>query len=188
MFAECHADGAFAVEQDLFRQRAGDDAQIVALTDRVQVAYSGGAALAVARGGLVIADAVLASTVEVVVARIAKLHCAFDECLADRMVLGRVGHAERAAGAVELVRSARLMFGALEVGQHIGRRPSGIAELPPQIEILVLAADIDHAVDAGRTTEHLAARPEDATAVGTGIGLGLIAPVHRGIGKGLAVA
>ncbi len=103
-------------------------------------------------------------------------------------MLGRVGHAERPAGAVEFAGAARLVFGALEVGQHVGRRPAGVAELAPQVEILVLAADVDHAVDAGRTAEHLAARPEDAPAVGAGIGLGLIAPVHRGVGKGLAVA
>ena len=52
----------------------------------------------------------------------------------------------------------------------------------------MLATDIDHAVDAGRSAEHLAARPEDAPAVGAGIGLGFVAPVHRGIGEGPAVA
>ena len=84
--------------------------------------------------------------------------------------------------------AAHLVFGALEVGQHVGRRPAGVAELAPQVEVLVLAADVDHAVDAGRTAEHLAARPEDAATVGAGIGLGFIAPVHRGVGEGLAVA
>src|SRR5438094_8017512 len=54
------------------------------------------------------------------------------------------------------------------------------------IEILGLAADIDHAVDRRRAAQHLAARPEDAPAAGAGVGLGFIAPVDRRIGEGLA--
>src|SRR5437660_7310351 len=56
------------------------------------------------------------------------------------------------------------------------------------VEILGLAADIDHAVDRGRAAEHLAARPEDAAVGSTGVGLGLVAPVDAGIGEGLAKA
>jgi hypothetical protein len=56
------------------------------------------------------------------------------------------------------------------------------------VEILVLAADIDHAVDRAGAAQHLAARPEHLAPGGTGIGLGLVAPVDRGIGEGLAEA
>src|SRR5437867_13382860 len=56
------------------------------------------------------------------------------------------------------------------------------------VEILGLAADIDHAVDRRRPAQHLATRPEDAAAAGAGIGLGFIAPVDRRIGEGLAEA
>jgi len=56
------------------------------------------------------------------------------------------------------------------------------------IEILGLAADIDHAVDRRRAAQHLAARPEDAAVGGTRVGLGLIAPVDARIGEGLAKA
>src|SRR6266446_9248730 len=56
------------------------------------------------------------------------------------------------------------------------------------VEILGLAADIDHAVDRRRAAEHLAARPEDAAVGGARIGLGLVAPVDAGIGEGLAEA
>src|SRR5205085_4623785 len=65
-------------------------------------------------------------------------------------------------------------------------RPAGIAELPPVVEIFGLAADIDHAVDRRGTAEHLAARPEYAAIPGAGIGLGLVAPIDRRVGEGLA--
>src|SRR5438309_4132158 len=56
------------------------------------------------------------------------------------------------------------------------------------VEILGLAADIDHAVDRGGAAQHLAARPVDAAVAGAGIGLGLVAPIDAGIGEGLAKA
>ena len=56
------------------------------------------------------------------------------------------------------------------------------------VEILGLAADIDHAVDRGRAAQHLAARPEHLAVGGARIGLGLVAPIDRRVGKGLAKA
>ena len=54
------------------------------------------------------------------------------------------------------------------------------------VEIFGLAADIDHAVDRRGTAEHLAARPKHAAIAGARIGLGLVAPIDRGVGEGLA--
>ena len=47
------------------------------------------------------------------------------------------------------------------------------------IEILVLAADVDHAVDRARSAQYFAARPIDRAVVGAGIGLGLAVPVNE---------
>src|SRR5262249_31421638 len=55
-------------------------------------------------------------------------------------------------------------------------------------EILRLASDIDHAVDGRGAAQYLAARPEDAPVAGAGVGFGLIAPINRRVGKGLAKA
>src|SRR5437879_11825022 len=71
--AEADADGAAALEQDLFGERLGDDLPVAALHRRAQIADRGRAAPAVARRRLVIADAVLAGAVEIVVARITEL-------------------------------------------------------------------------------------------------------------------
>src|SRR5262249_50285362 len=78
--------------------------------------------------------------------------------------------------------------GALEVGQHVGGRPARIAQLPPVIVVLVLAADIDHAVDRTRPAQYLAARPVDRAVVGAGIWFRLEHPVHRLVRERLAVA
>jgi hypothetical protein len=132
-----------------------------------------------------VADTVLAGAVEIVIAGKAELGRRRDKGLADRM-LRDVRHAERSAGAVELIGAAHLVLGASEIGQHVVERPASIAELTPMVEILGLAANVDHAVDRRGAAEHLAARPEHATVGGSGIGLGLVAPIDRRVGKGLA--
>jgi hypothetical protein len=54
------------------------------------------------------------------------------------------------------------------------------------IEILGLAANVNHPVDRTGAAEHLAARPEHAPIGGAGVGLGLVAPIDRRVGEGLA--
>jgi hypothetical protein len=65
---------------------------------------------------------------------------------------------ERAALAVILAVEFGIIFRTLEVGQHVGVGPAGIAERRPLIVIAPVAADIDHRVDRGGTAEPLAAR------------------------------
>ncbi len=43
---------------------------------------------------------------------------------------------------MQIVGAALLILGAAEIGQHVFEGPAGIAELPPVIVILVLAADV----------------------------------------------
>src|SRR5262249_56623457 len=104
------------------------------------------------------------------------------------MRLADVGHRELAAGSVNLVGAALLIFGARKMGKHLAKAPAGIAELPPMIVILVLAADIEQAVDRARSAEHFAARLDDLPVVQLGFRLGLVQPVDFGIVEQLAVA
>src|SRR5436305_11863440 len=104
------------------------------------------------------------------------------------MRLANVGHGERPAGAVEFVGAARLILGAPEVGQDVGEAPAGIAELPPVIVILVLAANVKQAVDRARSTEHFAARLDDLPVVQLRLRLGFVEPIDLGIVEQLAVA
>jgi hypothetical protein len=82
-----------------------------------------------------------------------------------------------------MISPAGLVFGLPEIRQAVVKRPSGIAQLPPMVEVLLLPAYIHHAVDRARSAQHLAPWPEDLAPANTGIRLGFITPVHRGIGK-----
>jgi hypothetical protein len=66
------------------------------------------------------------------------------------MRLAHVGNRKLAADAVQCILAALLILGAAKVGEHIGEAPAGVAELPPMIEILRLAADTEKAVDGAR--------------------------------------
>ncbi len=121
VLAERNAGRSLPVEQNSLGQRAGDDAKVGPVAHRVQVADRGGAALAVACGCLMVTDAILLRAVEVIIARVAEFNRALDEGFADRVMLRGVGHAERAAGAVELVNAAGLVLRAFEVRQHVAR-------------------------------------------------------------------
>ena len=63
------------------------------------------------------------------------------------MRLANVGHGERTANAVQFVFAALLVLGAAEVREHVAECPAGVAELTPMVEILLLAADIEQAID-----------------------------------------
>ena len=81
-----------------------------------------------------------------------------DEGLRQRIGMPPVRHRQRAAGAVIFVGAALLIFGLLEIGQHVVIAPAGVAALAPAIVVLVLAAHIQQAVDRTRSAQHLAAR------------------------------
>ena len=81
--------------------------------------------------------------------RIAGLLRAGDEGVVQRMIGAQVGHRQRPAAAVKFVGAVFLVLGLAEIRQHVVIRPAGIAQLPPQVEILPLAADVDQPVDRG---------------------------------------
>src|SRR5579883_3040408 len=89
---------------------------------------------------------------------------------------------------MERIGAALLILGSLEIGQHVLEAPAEIAELTPVIEILLLPADIDEAVDRARPAQHPAARLDDAAIVELGLGFGLVEPVELAITEQLAIA
>src|SRR4029079_4027526 len=90
---------------------------------RAQIAARGAPADAPPRRGLEIAGAFLHRAVEIVVAGDAGLPGGGDEGVAQLVRLGRVGHAERTADAVERALAARPILGAPEIGQHVVKTP-----------------------------------------------------------------
>lgn len=89
-----------------------------------------------------VADTVLFGAVEIVIARLAEFYSALNESRADGVVFGSIGNAEQPASAVVFARATRLVLRALEVGEYVGRGSSRVAELAPQIEVLMLTANI----------------------------------------------
>ena len=77
---------------------------------------------------------------------------------------------------------------APEVGQHGRVIPACGALGLPAFVILRIAADIDQAIDRGRSAEHLAARRVQAAAAEAGLRLGVVAPVVLSIPIGMESA
>ncbi len=189
LVAERNAGRALALQQDARAQRVGDDLQVGAAHRRAQERGGGRTPPPVARGHLVVADALLLGAVEVVGPRQAAGASRLDVGLAQRVALADVADRERPGAPVQgLVARPDAPLGAAEIGQHVVPRPSGVAELAPVVIVLGLAADIEQAVDGGGAAEHAPARPEHAPPMKLRLRLGLVAPVHPLVGDGLAVA
>src|SRR4029434_7795639 len=67
-----------------------------------------------------------------------------DHLLAQRRLVSGARGQQRPFGAVAVGGALLPVLGPLEIGQHAVPAPAAIAELRPMIEILGLAADIDH--------------------------------------------
>src|SRR5689334_21531841 len=104
------------------------------------------------------------------------------------MRLADIGDGKRSAGTVKFVVAPRLILGAPEIWQHVGKAPAGIAELAPMIVVLVLTANIKEPVDRARPAQHFAARLDDLAIVELGLRFGLVQPIDLGIIEQLSVA
>ena len=144
---EFETDRALAVEQHAVREGADFDGQVGPLHRRAQIGERGAAPPHLAHGQLVVADAFLLGAVEIGVGREPGLLRGGDKGVVQFVAGAQIGDVERAAGAVIIVRAALLVLGAAEIRQHVVIAPADAAELPPIVEILPLAADIDQPVD-----------------------------------------
>ncbi len=153
------ADRALAFEQDAARLRIGLDAQIGA---RGHVGMNIGPrrapAFAVLLRDLIDAEAFMLLGIEILADPELRLARRLQERLLHRVVGAQFVDGQRPALAVILAVEIGIVFRTLEIGQHVGIRPAGIAERGPLIVVAPVAADIDHGVDRGRAAEPLAAR------------------------------
>jgi hypothetical protein len=134
-------------------------------------------AFAVLLRHLVDAEAFVIPAVEILADAELALARALQEDLLHRVVGAQFVDRQRAALAVIFAVEIGIVFRALEVGQHVGERPAGVAQRGPLIVVAAVAADIDHGVDGGRTTEALAARLIADAAVEAGLRHGVEGPV-----------
>ncbi len=111
-----------------------------------------------------------------------------DSPLAARAAAGRIEPGRGMEGVGALVEILVLE----EVGQAFGPAPAGVHAVAvasaPAVVVARLAAHVDHAVDAARAAEHLAARIAQAPAVEPGSRLGRIEPVGARIADAVQIA
>ena len=169
-----------------------DQPQIGPLERRAQVRRAGRFAQAFAGGDLVDGHALPMRAVDVVGGRQTHLSTGLQKVVAQRVHVGaHIAHMQRAALPAPVVRAAAghvAVFQALEIGQDIGPAPSRIAASGPVVKVLRLAAHKHHAVDAAGPPQHPPARPVAAAPGQSGVGLGAVHPIDRGVVKSHAVA
>jgi len=101
--------------------------------------------------------ALLRRTVEIRIFGYAGLGCSLNERCGKRIDVDHVGNRQRAVGTMEIVGTALLIFGLPEIRQDVVKAPPQIAALAPAIVILVLATNIQQAVDRARSAQNFAA-------------------------------
>ena len=174
------AHRAFAVENNMIGHGVGADGQVRALFSLVQIAARGAGASALRRDRAVHrAEAFLLIAVEIVGARVARLHARLHHRLKQRVhARFRGSNAHRTVAAVIVVRPhvARLCLAV--VGQAVEVAPVLKARFfGPVVEIHRVTADVAHAVDQRRAAQPFAASALHAAVVHVRLWLGFIRPV-----------
>ncbi len=183
-------DGASAasIEQNPLRLCGGFDLQVAAAPRGTKIGKRGAGATAAPCRGLEKPGALLGRAVEVGIGGNAGFRRRHYKGLRKRIGVPPVGHRQRAADAVKFVGAALLVFRLLEVGQHVVIAPAGVAPLPPAVIVLMLAANVEQAVDRTRSAQHLAARLEHGSPVQSRLRFGLVHPVDGLVLEQLAIS
>ena len=164
-------------EHNALRQCRGLDPQIAPPPRRAKIGPRRARPPPAPRRGLKPSGAFLGGAIEVGIFRNAGFGRSLDEGVRQRIRMPRIRHRQRPAAAVKFIRAALLIFRRLEIRQHVVEPPSGIAELPPAVVILVLAAHIEQPVDRTRPAQHFSARLKHGSSVQARLRLGLVHPV-----------
>src|SRR5690242_21674884 len=82
---------------------------------------------------------------------------------------------------MKLIRAAFVVLCFSKIGQYFLEAPTGIPELPPNVEVLRLSANIDQSIDRTGSTEDPATRGDDPAVVASRLRLGLVAPIESAI-------
>ena len=171
-------DCALAFEQNAGRLRSGLDAQIGAGCQmRMDIGPRGAPAFAVLLRHLIEAEAFVILGIEILTDPKLGLARRLQKGLLHRVIGAQFVDGERAALAVIVAAEIGIVFRALEVGQHVGERPAGVAQRRPLIVVAAMAANVDHGIDRGGAAEPLAARLIADPAVETGLRHGVESPV-----------
>src|ERR1019366_4647879 len=168
---------ATSIEHHALRQRGRLDLQIASALGRAKIRYRSARSSSVPRRRLEKTGALLGCAVEVGIFGYAGLRRGSDECRGERVGVTQIGNRLRTANTVKIVSAALLVLGFLEIRQDVVITPSAVAVLAPAIIILVLAANVEQAVDRTRSAQDLAARLKYRTPLQSRFRFGLVHPV-----------
>ena len=144
------ADRALAFEQDAGGLRMGLDAQVRAGCHvGVDIRPRRAPAFAVPLGDLIEPETFMVLGVEILADPKLRLARRLQEGVLHRVVGTQFVDGQRAALAVIGAVEIGIVFRTLEVWQHVGIGPAGIAQRRPLVVVAAVAADIDHRVDRG---------------------------------------
>ena len=155
---ELDTHGAIALEDDALDEDVRADLEVGPVRHRMEERVRRAAAHAVPLRELEARDSLGLVDVQVLDVRIPGVDRGFQLRLDERGHGAAVGHRERPADAVELVRAPLVVLGALEVREHLVVRPARAALLGPAVEVGAVTAEVDHRVDRARAADHPAAR------------------------------
>ena len=173
-----HTERTPALDQHLGDHGPGLDQQITAPTRRLQIAVRRRTPARAHERGLIETHPFLGGAVEIPCARDTCLFGGLNHQLGQWRGVHQVGHHDRAVPAVMRIIDAQVALHAPEIRRHLGPAPARRPRLHPVVVVLMLAADVDQAIDGRAAAEHLAARQGHAPAAQAGFGLGLERPVE----------
>src|SRR5690606_2353343 len=104
------------------------------------------------------------------------------------MLAAYIGHGQRTVAPMKGIPSALVGLRALEVWQHVIPAPADIAGGLPTLGILLLPADIHHAIDRTGAAQRAASRDIHLAMIQIGFWLGLELPIKLRIEHRLAIS
>src|SRR5579863_113444 len=176
-FRITHADRASSLNDDFCRERLAYDLQIPPLHGRPEISIGGGPAHAVLHRHIEPPEALLPLAVDIRRDGVTGLARRLDKGVVERIGRLAVTGRERALAAAVGIGAVAPAFGAAEVRQDVPVAPALRSFLLPTIEVERVAPHIDHAIDRGRPSEHLAARHMKPAIVQMRLRLALVAPI-----------
>src|SRR5438105_5008866 len=123
------------------------DGEIRSGKGRLQVGINCAVSFTVFLCYLIPSHPVLSSAVEIVVEGQTRLCASLNKHVRDRGDRRYARNVQRPTDTVEVVSSAFLVLGLLEIGQHFGVTPARCAQLCPMIIIPTMPTNVDHRVD-----------------------------------------
>ena len=159
------------------------DGQIAPRQHGGQIGACRAAAHTIVYGHFEIAEPLLPKAVEVIADRMSRLPAGIEKSRVQRVAPTTAGDGEwTIPAAVRVVhRSAQCPFDLLEIRQHVSITPTCRAVGVPSLEVTRVAADINHAVDRRRTTQHFTARAIQPPTLERGLRFTRERPVKTGI-------